>query len=66
MCFLFIQRQRIKFVFAYNITLVVFAIPFKVLFRAVPEAECFFDLFVALNGVSTVLYCVFDRVVRAA
>lgn len=49
MCFLFIQWQRIqffvKFVFTHNFTLIVFAIPFKVLFRAVPETECFIILF---------------------
>jgi hypothetical protein len=57
----------VKIAFAYDFAMVVFAIPFKVLFRAVPETECFFDLFVAPNGVTTtVLYCVFDRVVRAA
>jgi len=39
MCFLLIQRQRIKFVFAYNLTFVVFAISFKIFFRAVPKTK---------------------------
>jgi hypothetical protein len=50
----------LKIAFAYDFAKVVFAIPFKVLFRAVPEAECFFNLFVAPYGVPTVLYSVLN------
>lgn len=39
MCFLLIQRQRIKFVFTQNSTLIVFAISFEIFFRAVPKAK---------------------------
>lgn len=64
MCYLLVKRQRVYFLvkiaFAYDFAMVVFAISFKVFFRAVPETECFFDLFAAPNGVSTVLYCIFN------